>query len=79
MKDFRVVSSGSIQVSLKGNILIDWLSNFIVDRGDSIFHRPITEAICNEIKHTAELFVKNINQYRSDDPYMVPNPSQCFV
>lgn len=81
MKDFRVVSFGNMKISLKGNFLIDWFSEFFVNNGDSMFHGPINTAISNEIKQTTQKFVDNMNQYKSDDSYnlSLEPSSQCFV
>lgn len=79
MKDIRVVSFGSIQISLKGNF--DWFSNFFVNNGGSMFHGPINTAISNAIKETTQKFVVNMNQLKSDDSFNLgsESPSQCIV
>ena len=70
MTDFRVVSLESIKISLKGNILLDWLGNFFVNREGSKLHALITTAISNQMKQAVEQFVKKINQNKNKFPFI---------
>lgn len=65
-------------MTLKGNILIDWLGNFIVNREASELRGPVINAISHQIKEMVQQFVNKLNRNKSYAAHMDPNLKQCM-
>lgn len=64
MQDFRVVSLGAIDITLRGNILVDWLGNIIVSTVTTLFKGSITEFVSQRFKEFAQQTIDEMNSQR---------------
>jgi len=64
MQDFRIVSLGSISITLRGNILVDWLNNLIVSTVTALFRDRVTEFISFMIRDFVHATIDEMNRQR---------------